>query len=37
VARNYQWTLSAQREMGQAWVGELAYVGSHATNLTFNL
>jgi hypothetical protein len=36
VARNYQWTLSIQREFARSWVGELAYVGSNGTNLPFN-
>ena len=36
MARNYQWTISVQRELGRSWVTELAYVASHGTNLPFN-
>lgn len=36
VARNYQWTFSIQRQLASSWVAEVAYVGSHATGLTFN-
>ena len=35
VARNYQWSFSIQRELGQGAVAEAAYVGSHGTDLSF--
>jgi hypothetical protein len=35
VARNYQWSFSLQRELGQGSVAEAAYVGSHGTGLSF--
>ncbi|MHB1023518.1 MAG: outer membrane beta-barrel protein [Acidobacteriaceae bacterium] len=35
VPKIYQWTLSAQRELGSNTVVELAYVASHGFNLAF--
>jgi hypothetical protein len=35
VARNYQWSFSIQRQLGQGAVAEAAYVGSHGTGLSF--
>ncbi len=28
-----QWSVGVQRQMGQAWLGELDYVGTHSSNL----
>ena len=30
-----QWSLSIERQLGTNMVGELAYVGSHGSNLSF--
>ena len=35
VARNYQWSLSVQHQIGRGLMAEAAYVGSHGTNLSF--
>jgi Carboxypeptidase regulatory-like domain len=35
VARNYQWSLSLQRQLGGGIVAEAAYVGNHANGLAF--
>ncbi|MDR3717959.1 MAG: TonB-dependent receptor [Bryobacteraceae bacterium] len=35
VARNYQWSLSVQHQIGKGLLAEAAYVGSHGTNLSF--
>ncbi|HEX4020356.1 MAG TPA: TonB-dependent receptor [Acidobacteriaceae bacterium] len=35
VPLNYQWTLAVQREIGTNYVGEIAYIGNHGTNLNF--
>jgi hypothetical protein len=35
VGRVYQWTASAERQLGSGIVAEAAYVGSHGTNLEF--
>jgi Carboxypeptidase regulatory-like domain/TonB dependent receptor len=35
VPTNYQWSLSAQRQIGTDFVAEIAYVGNHGTNLNF--
>ncbi|HEY3938784.1 MAG TPA: TonB-dependent receptor [Bryobacteraceae bacterium] len=35
VGRIYQWSVSVQRQFGQSFVTEAAYVGSHANGLEF--
>ncbi|HEX4166231.1 MAG TPA: TonB-dependent receptor [Bryobacteraceae bacterium] len=35
VGRIYQWSVSVQRQVGQSFVAEAAYVGSHANGLEF--
>src|SRR5581483_3889026 len=35
VAKNYQWSFSIQRQLPGSMVAEIAYVGSHGTNLSF--
>jgi hypothetical protein len=35
VAKIYQWNLSIQREIGRSMLAEIAYVGSHGTNLSY--
>ena len=35
VPKNYQWTLQAQRQFGNSFVFDLAYVGNHGSNLNF--
>lgn len=35
VARNYQWSISIQRQLPGGMVGEAAYTGNHANNLPF--
>jgi hypothetical protein len=35
VTRNYQWSLSVQRQLPGSMVGEVAYVGNHVTDLPF--
>jgi hypothetical protein len=35
VARNYQWSLSVQRQLSGGMIVQAAYVGSHATGLSF--
>ena len=35
VARNYQWSLSIERQLGGGMMIQTAYVGSHATGLSF--
>jgi hypothetical protein len=35
VGRIYQWSVSVQRQLGQSFVAEAAYVGSHANGLEF--
>lgn len=35
VARNYQWSLGVQHQIGPTMVAEVAYVGSHGTDLSF--
>ncbi len=35
VGRTYQWTVSAQRELGGNLLAELAYVGNHGAHLAF--
>ncbi len=35
VGKNYEWSLSVQRELGKAAMLELAYVGNHGTGLPY--
>jgi hypothetical protein len=35
VGKNYEWSLSVQRELGNGAVVELAYVGNHGTGLPY--
>ena len=35
VPKNYQWSLSVQREFAKDFVGEVTYVGNHGTGLNF--
>src|SRR5579884_2472459 len=35
VAKNYQWSFSIQHQLPGSMVAEIAYVGSHGTNLSF--
>jgi hypothetical protein len=35
ISRQYQWSLSIQRQFGAGFMAEGAYVGNHGTNLSF--
>ncbi len=35
VARNYQWSLSVEQQLGRGMMVQAAYVGSHGTGLSF--
>ncbi len=35
VPKNYQWTLSMQRQLGNNYVANVAYVGNHGAHLNF--